>query len=280
VWNQNATALDFSIAPAYFQTTRFRLLCAALAVALLWTAYRLRVRQLAHQFNMKLDARVDERTRIARELHDTILQNFQGVLLQLRAALRFLSREPHKAQEVLASAIDQAAAAIKGGREAVQGLRASARESNDLAAAIGRLGQDLAAGQTGEAVPALRVDVEGAPRDLHPIIRDEIFRVAGEALRNAMQHSHGTRVEVDLWYDLREFRLRVRDDGQGINQDVLATGGREGHFGLRGMRERAVRVGGKLSVWSTPGAGAEVELIVPGSKAYALARRSPPLGSS
>lgn len=280
VSNQNATGLDFSIAPAYFQTTWFRLLCAALLVALLWTAYRLRVRQLAVQFNMKLDARVDERTRIARELHDTMLQDFQGVLLHFQAALRFLSGQPDKAREVLASAIAQAAEAIKAGRQAVQGLRASAQESNDLAAAIGRLGVDFAAGQAGTPAPAVRVQVEGPALDLHPLIRDEVFRVAGEALRNALQHSHGTQVEVELWYDPRRFRLRVRDDGQGIDQELLAAGGREGHFGLRGMRERALLIGGKLSVWSSPGVGAEVELIIPGSKAYAPTRHAPRLGAS
>jgi signal transduction histidine kinase len=276
VWNTQGASLDFSIAPAYWQTLWFKALCGAAFLGLLALLYWVRVRQLAHQFNMKLDARVDERTRIARELHDTLLQNFQGVLLQFRAALRLLSKQPGKSEEVLSSAIDQAAEAIKVGREAVQGLRVSAQESNDLAAAIGRLGQDLAASQGGEAVPALRVVVEGAARDLHPIIRDEIFRVAGEALRNAMQHSHGSHVEVELWYDPREFRLRVRDDGQGIDQQILDAGGRQGHFGLRGMRERATSVGGNLTVWSAPGEGAEVELIIPGAKAYGALRRSPP----
>jgi signal transduction histidine kinase len=276
VWNTQGASLDFSIAPAYWQTLWFRALCGAAFLGLLVLLYWLRVRQLAHQFNIKLDARIDERTRIARELHDTLLQNFQGVLLQFRAALRLLSKQPGKSEEVLSSAIDQAAEAIKVGREAVQGLRVSAQESNDLAAAIGRLGQDLAASQGGADVPAIRVVMEGAARNLHPIIRDEIFRVAGEALRNAMQHSHGSHVEVELWYDPREFRLRVRDDGQGIDQQILDAGGRQGHFGLRGMRERARLVGGKLTVWSAPGEGTEVELIIPGAKAYGALRRSRP----
>lgn len=115
----------------------------------------------------------------------------------------------------------------------------------------------------------VKVEVEGTARDLHPIIRDEIFRVAAEALRNAVQHSQGTRVEVELWYGSREFRLRVRDDGRGVDPPVLGVGGREGHFGLRGMYERAEVAGGKLTIWSARDSGTEVELVIPGPKAYA-----------
>jgi signal transduction histidine kinase len=107
---------------------------------------------------------------------------------------------------------------------------------------------------------------------LHPIVRDEVFRIAAEALRNAYQHSHGEQVEVELRYDPRQFRLRVRDDGQGIDPLLLASGGREGHFGLRGMRERAKLVGGKLTIWSAPGSGTEVEATIPASRAYGSAR--------
>jgi signal transduction histidine kinase len=156
----------------------------------------------------------------------------------------------------------------------VQDLRTSARESNNLATAIMRLGRELVGTSTASPAPSVQVEVEGAGRDLHPIIRDEVFRVTAEALRNAYQHSHGTKVEVNLWYDAREFRLRIRDDGQGIDPKVLAVGGREGHFGLRGMRERAELVGGKLTVWSAPDSGTEIELIIPGSKAYATIRSS------
>jgi signal transduction histidine kinase len=268
VWNEEGASLQFSIAPAYWQTTWFRLLCGAACLGLLVLLYWLRVRQLAIQFNMKLDARVGERTRIARELHDTMLQSFQGVLLQLQAALRFLSKDPRKTEKILVEVIDQAAEAIKGGREAVQGLRASTQQSNDLAAAIASVGREMFARRGGNNVPALRVEVEGVAKDLHPIIRDEIFRVVAEALRNALQHSCGTQVEVQLWYGPREFRVRVRDDGQGIDQKILADGGVEGHFGLGGMRERATLIGAKLTVWSALGSGTEVELVIAESKAY------------
>ena len=213
-----------------------------------------------------LEGRVAERTRIARELHDTLLQNFQGVLLQLRAALRMLATQPGKAREVLANTIDQAAQAITEGREAVQGLRTSP-DSSDLGASIARVGKELAA-ESESPAPAVAVTVEGAVRPLRPNLRYEIFQVAAEALRNAFQHSRGTRIEVELRYEARQFRLRIRDDGRGIDPRVVAAGGRGGHFGLRGMHERAALAGGKLEVWSAPGSGTEVELIVPASAAY------------
>ncbi|HEY7888933.1 MAG TPA: two-component regulator propeller domain-containing protein [Steroidobacteraceae bacterium] len=279
VWNERGAAIDFSIAPMFWQTPWFRIACGAAFVALLLAVYWLRARQLALQFNKTLDARVHERMRIARDLHDTLLQSFQGVLLQFGAALRLLAREPQKAREVLAGAIDQAGHAIREAREAVQGLRLSAEESSDLAAPIARLAQELAAERQDAAAPSVRVEVQGTVRPLHPIERDEIFRIAAEALRNAVHHSQGTQIEVELRYGAREFRLRVRDDGRGTDPKILA-GDRTGHFGLSGMRERAALAGGKLALWSATHAGMEVELIIPASRAYPTTRRRDPPASS
>lgn len=268
VWNEQGAAIDFSIAPMFWQTSWFRGACGLALVALLLSLYWLRARQLALQFNRTLDARVQERMRIARDLHDTLLQSFHGVLLQFRAAQRLLARDPQKAREVLEGAIDQAGHAVKEGREAVQGLRLSVEESSDLAAPIARLAQELTAERPGAAVPSVRVDVQGTVRPLHPIERDEIFRIAAEALRNAVHHSQGTQIEVELRYHAGEFRLRVRDDGRGIEPGILAEGCRAGHFGVGGMRERAALAGGKLTLWSAPGSGTEVELVLPASRAY------------
>jgi signal transduction histidine kinase len=113
------------------------------------------------------------------------------------------------------------------------------------------------------------VQVEGAARTLRPIVRDEMFRIAGEALRNAFQHAGAKQIEVELRYDERQLRLRVRDDGKGIDLKLLAAEGRSGHFGLHGMRERAELIGGKLTVWSSPGSGTEIELTIPAARAYA-----------
>jgi signal transduction histidine kinase/ligand-binding sensor domain-containing protein len=266
VWNEQGAALEFSVAPAYWQTWWFRALCVAVLAALLWALYRWRVRQIAREFGMTLDARVAERTRIARDLHDTLLQSFHGLLLRFQTVLEMMPGGQPK--ELLASTIDQAAEAITEGRDAVQGLRSSVAESNDLADAIRALGEQLAADQDGEDA-ALCVEVQGAPRALRPIVRDDVFRIAGEALRNAFRHAGAKRIEVELRYDSEGLRLRVRDDGKGIDAKVLSQGGREGHFGLHGMRERATLIGGKLAVWSTAGSGTEIDLSIPALRAYA-----------
>ncbi len=272
VWNEAGTTLEFSIAPAYYQTRWFQAAISGGMFALLWVAYRLRIRQVARQFNRTLDARVSERTRIARELHDTLLQSFHGLLLRFQTALYLLPDRPAEAKETLAGAIDHAAKAITEGRDAVQGLRSSTIEENNLALAISVLGAELAADGSGLR-PAFHVAVEGETRELHPILRDEIYKVAAEALRNAFRHAHAGRVEVEIRYATEQFRLRVRDDGKGIDPEVLATHGREGHYGLRGMPERAALIGGKLAVWSEVGAGTEVELRLPARIAYATSRR-------
>ena len=273
VWNENAAKLDFSIAPAYYQTNWFRAFCAAVFVAMLWMAYHLRVRGLAKQFNMTLDARVTERTRIARELHDTLLQSFHGLLMNFQTASRLLPGRPAEAKEKLDSSIEQAEEAILEGRDAVQDLRSSTVQSNDLAKTISTLGEELATDSTNSLSPKFRVAVEGVPRDLHPILRDEVYRIAAEALRNAFRHAQARQIEVAIRYDKQQFRLHVRDDGRGFDPVVSASRGREGHYGLPGMSERAKIVGGKLTVWSEVGAGTEVELQIPASTAYAKAPR-------
>jgi signal transduction histidine kinase/ligand-binding sensor domain-containing protein len=271
VWDDTPARLDFSVAPAYYQTNWFRALCAVFVLALLWAAYQLRVRQLRYQFEMTLDARVGERTRIARELHDTLLQSFHGLLLRFQTVSQLLPDRPVEAKEKLDNAIDQAAGAITEGRDAVQGLRDSTVQGNDLALAISTIGEELAADSVGHR-PAFRVAVEGQSRDLHPILRDEVYKIAAEALRNAFLHAHAKQVEVEIRYDNERFRLRVRDDGKGIDAAILSQQGKEKHFGLPGMRERASIIGGKLTVWSEVDAGTEVELRLPASAAYATAR--------
>jgi signal transduction histidine kinase/ligand-binding sensor domain-containing protein len=269
VWNEAGTFLDFSIAPAYYQTTWFRVSCMVVFLVLLWGIYRLRVQQLQHQFAMGLEARVNERTRIARDLHDTLLQSFHGLMLRFQAATNLLPERPIEAKQRFESAIDQAAQAITEGRDAVQGLRSSTVETNDLAMAISALGEELAADGTIADSALFRMAVEGTPRNLHPILRDEVYRIAGETLRNAFRHAQARQIEVEIHYDARQFRLRVRDDGKGIDPEILGEQPRPGHFGLPGMRERAKIVGGQLDVWSELDSGTEVELSIPASRAYA-----------
>ena len=264
--------MRLAILPPWWGTTWFRMTCVGVFLALLGAGYQLRVRQLRYQFAMTLDARVGERTRIARELHDTLLQSFHGLLLRFQTALYLLPDRPADAKEQLAGAIDHAAKAITEGRDAVQGLRSSTIEKNNLALAISALGAELASDGSGLR-PAFHVAVEGETRELHPILRDEIYKIAAEALRNAFRHAHAGRVEVEIRYDDEQFRLRVRDDGKGIDPAVLANQGLEGHYGLRGMHERAALIGGKLAVWSEAGAGTELELRLPARTVYATAGR-------
>jgi signal transduction histidine kinase/ligand-binding sensor domain-containing protein len=272
VWNEQGDRLEFSIDPAYYQTIWFRALCVAAFMALLWAAYQLRVKHLHHEFDMTLEARVSERTRIARDLHDTLLQSFHGLLLRFQTVSLLLPERPIEAKEKLDSAIEQAAGAITEGRDAVQGLRASTVEGNDLALAISTLGEELKNSSGNHRPATFRVAVEGQARDLHPILRDEIYKIAAEALRNAFRHAQAKQVEVEIRYG-HEFRLRVRDDGKGMDAAVLSSHGLEGHYGLRGMRERATLIKGKLAVWSEVDAGTEVELRVPASAVYTTDRK-------
>ena len=267
-WNASEAVISLEVDPAFWQTWWFRALCVAAFLALLWALYQLRLRQVAQQFNLRLEERVGERTRIARDLHDTLLQSFHGLLFCFQAVSNLLPTRPAEAKQTLDKAIDQAVQAITEGRDAVQGLRSSTVVTNDLACAITTLGQELAGGETNPNAAEFHVQVEGTTRDLHPILRDEVYRIAGEAVRNAFKHAQARRIEVEIRYDERRFRLRVRDDGKGIDPKLMNEDGRHGHYGLRGMRERAKLLGGKLAVWSELDSGTELELRIPASRAY------------
>jgi signal transduction histidine kinase len=235
---------------------------AFLTTAWVITAMVARVRRLTEaQLTLRFEERLVERTRIARELHDTLLQSFQGLMLHFQAVNDQLP--PGKAREAMEKALDRADRAIIEGREAIQNLRSSTTMTNELGEAMIALGDEFG----GQGSPRLRVSIEGAPRELHPILRDDIYRIAREALRNAFCHAKASKIEADITYSVRLLRLRIRDDGKGMDPNLVETG-REGHWGLRGMRERAEKIGAQLDIWSQTGAGTEVELRVPGSVAY------------
>jgi ligand-binding sensor domain-containing protein/signal transduction histidine kinase len=261
VWNEAGASFDFSVAPAYYQTSWFRAACAIAFLALLWGLYRYRLHQIARDYNMRLEERVSERTRLARDLHDTLLQSFQGMMLRLRAVDGLLP--DGKAKEQLGQTILRADQAIAEGRNAVYDLRTSATTTNDLAEAMRALGDEL----TTPDSAAFRLLLEGPARDLHPIVRDELYRIAREALRNAFTHAQARHIEAEITYGERMLRLRIRDDGVGIPTEILEDG-RPGHYGLPGMQERAQEIGGKLVIWSDAGSGTEIELSIAGSIAY------------
>jgi signal transduction histidine kinase/ligand-binding sensor domain-containing protein len=272
VWNEAGATLDFSIAPAYYQTHWFQAACIAAFLAVLWGLYRLRLRQVAHQmtnqFNVRLDERVGERTRIARELHDTLLQSFQGALFEFQAARKLFVRRPEDAIRTLDEAIGSARAAIAEGRDAIQNLRPRPASPDDLAHLLRATGKELLDAQESEGGAGFRLTVEGPPQTLSPVLQDELYRIGREILRNAFRHARAKQIEVEIRYDAHAFRLRIRDDGIGIDPKVLGEGARPGHWGLPGVRERAELVAAKLDFWSEAGAGTEVQLTVPASVAY------------
>jgi signal transduction histidine kinase/ligand-binding sensor domain-containing protein len=269
VWNSAEATLPFTIAPAWGQMGSFWAAIALIVAGGIWGGYRMRLRQLARQLDLRFDERLAERSRIARELHDTLLQSFQGALLRFRAVTYMLPDRPAEARETLEHAIDQARQAVAEGRDAVQGLRSPAIATNDIAVAIATLAETLSTDDSGQNPPVFHVNVEGTPRDLPPIVQDEVYRIAGEALRNAFRHAHASRIEVEIHYDQRRFRLRVRDDGKGIDSEAADGRTYAGHYGLAGMQERAKLIGGTLSVWSERDSGTEAELTIPASVAYA-----------
>ena len=268
VWNETGATLDFSVLPAWYQTIWFWSLCVAAFGLFLWGLYQLRLRQLTNEYNMRLEARVSERTRIARELHDSLLQGFQGMMFRLQAARDLLPGRPSEAMQALDVALERGDKAITEGRDTVSDLRESLISDSEIGRALMALGEELAAQNGNGNVPGMRVVVKGKQLELNPVLRDEIYRIAREALRNAFRHANSQKIEAEITYGDSEFVLHVRDDGKGIDPEIANRGARAGHWGLPGMRERAKSFGGKLEVWSERGAGTEIELIVPASIAY------------
>lgn len=275
VWNEAGTFLDFSVAPAYYQTTWFRLSCVAAFLALLWALYQLRLHQVARQFNMRLEERVNERTRIARDLHDTLLQNLHGLLFRFQAARNMLPRRAEEAMEALDGAITRAEQAIAESRDTIKDLRSERGIPTDLAELLTQTGKELetVADANGNP-PIFRVIVEGERQALSPALQDEVYRIARELLRNAFQHARAHHIEAEIRYDNHLLRVHIRDDGKGMDPKVLKEGGQPGHWGLPGVRERAKQIGARLDFWSEAGAGTEVQLTVPVSVGSERARGS------
>src|SRR5260370_29888442 len=206
-----------------------------------------RVRQLTEaQLALRFEERLAERTRIARELHDTLLQSFQALMLHFRAVYDLF--RPGAAKRALEKALERAAQAIVEGRDAIQNLRSSTTVTNDLAQAMTALGEELAGARDGKKASAtFHVSIEGRPRDLHPILRDDIYRIAREALRNAFRHAQANKIEAEITYARRLLRLRIRDDGNGLDPKLLDAG-RDAHWGLPGIRELAPQIGAHLDM--------------------------------
>jgi signal transduction histidine kinase/ligand-binding sensor domain-containing protein len=269
VWNSDGATLNFNVAAAWYQTGWFRFAIAATLLLALWGIYQLRLLRLARQFNIRLEERVGERTRIARELHDTLLQNLHGLMLQFQAASNMFEKSPAEAKQTLKNAIAGTEHAISESQDAIQDLRSVRTSESDLAESLAITGDELANSRNASgSLPAFNLIVEGERRNLSSAIQVEIFRIAREVLRNAFRYAEAHQIEAELRYDDQEFRLRIRDDGKGIDPKILEEGRRLGHWGLPGVRERAEKIGARLDVWSRPGMGTEVQLTVPGGVAY------------
>jgi ligand-binding sensor domain-containing protein/signal transduction histidine kinase len=266
MWNGKEAGIAFRIDPVFWQTVWFRLaVVGAVALGVL-ALYRIRVHQVSRQLSVRFEERLAERTRIAQELHDTLLQGFLSASMQLHVATDQLPPEsPARAALGRVSAL--MAQVIEEGRNAVRGLRSPTSRAHDLAEAFSGIHDELGAGSNAE----YRVIIEGQARPLNPIIRDEVYRIGREALVNAFRHSRASSIELELEYAAKQVRLLVRDNGVGIEPQVL-TSGTDGHWGLSGMRERADRIGARLKVFSRIAAGTEVELTIPSAIAFRSAR--------
>ena len=257
VWDPVGIVYNVTQKPYFYETNMFRVAGFGIFALLLAGAYQLRLRRITIQMDARLDERVAERTRLARDLHDTMLQTIQASELVATVALE-QAGDPISTRATLEKLSRWLAQARQEARASLISLRVSTTQSNDLAEALEQVGTEAAARYPMQ----FSLLVEGNVKQMHPIVRDEIYRIGSEAIRNACTHSGGTKVEVALSY-AHNLELRIRDDGKGIDRHIAAAGKPE-HFGLTGMQERAARIRGKLTVSSSANAGTEVGLIVPG----------------
>lgn len=261
IWDRQGVMFSLTQQPYFYQTRWFLAVMIALGLMLVVLIYRLRLAQISRQMSARFDERLAERTRVARELHDTLLQTVQGSKLVADHALENSSdhARTRRALEQLSTWLAQA---TEEGRAALLSLRASTTEKNDLAGALRRAIEECVRANG----TAISFSVNGNAREIHPVVVDEVYRIGYEAIRNACAHSGAGNVTVRLEYG-HDLTLRVGDNGAGIESEVIEKG-REGHFGLRGMRERAERIGGKFNLVSAAGSGTVITLVVPGRIAF------------
>ncbi|WP_425258938.1 sensor histidine kinase [Rubrivivax sp. RP6-9] len=271
VWNETGASLAFSVPPAYWQTRWFAALAMGSTAAALWLLYRLRVWQISAQLRRRMQARLQERERIARELHDTLIQSVTGLTLHVRAAANQV-QEGTPLRERLELALTRANEVMVEGRDRVTELRLHQGASVPLETALANACRTLADAWPG---PRCELMVEGTPRELNVLVSEEAERVAREALTNALRHAGARNVLVRLAYDRDALRLKVQDDGRGFPSGTDAGLERPGHFGMAGMRERAARIGGQLNLRSGD-QGTTVTLCVGAATAYTPANKAAP----
>jgi len=262
VWNTTGATLAFSIPPTFVQSRTFLALCIFAGTALLWVAYRTRLAQVSARVQLRLESRLSERERIARDLHDTLLQGFQALMLRFQSVAYSIPAD-QPARQLLENAMLRADQVLYEGRDRIKDLR-NAQLADDLPRALRDVARDFAQ----DSSASFRVLVQGPCCSLNPAMCDELVLICSEAIRNAFKHANAENIEVEITYDCKYLQVLIRDDGKGIDPAVLGAERREGHFGLIGMRERAQRIGAELTLSSRPNAGTEVEIVVPGNRAY------------
>ena len=262
VWNQTGRTLAFTIDRAFYQTWWFRIIAAAVISLVLYLIYVARVRYLGGLIRERLAERTLERERIARELHDTLIQGVQGLIMRFQAVADRLAHDK-QAQAILLPALDRAEEMLVEGRDRVKGLRRLDQRH------LHRELEHLIESQAFDGPVDLSLTGRGAARLIAPDIVDDIVAIVGEALCNAARHAQPGRIEIHVEYGARAIELSVKDDGVGIAPDRLSPAAQPGHYGLLGMRERARRIKGKLTIESAPGAGTTVRLTIPARLAYA-----------
>lgn len=262
VWNSDGASLNFSLAPAYFQTVWFRLLCIGAALFIIALVFAARLRSVKRNMRVRYEERMEERTRIAQELHDHLIQEMVGISMQLEVADELTPRDAD-AKSPLERALGFSQSAIASGRLTLQSLRSHPTTGAALMETLRR---------TAEAYPqrhgmAVEYLVEGDERLLRPEIAEDLSELGQEALRNALKHAGNVTISVRLIYSSAAVELSVRDEGGGIT-DAALQDGMPGHYGLAGMRERAARMSATFSVRGTPGQGTTVFVSVPAKCAY------------
>lgn len=262
VWNRTGANLEITIPPTFLQSIWFKLLIATALALLAWTLYSLRVRQVAAALEARFQIRTAERERIARELHDTLLQGFQGLMLRFQAVSDRLSGDDPLRKDI-DKALDRADGILAEGRTRVRDLRSETART-DLSEALVDIAGDFDDG----AAPPIDLVIDGGVRAIVPLVSEEMARIAEEAIRNAIAHSGASRISVRLAFGRKRLALSIADDGIGLPAAVREAGGREGHYGLKGMRERAERVGGRLAIATRPNGGTEVQVQAPAGAAY------------
>jgi signal transduction histidine kinase/streptogramin lyase len=262
LWNELGASVRVLVLPPWWKTWWFGSGCVLISLLLVWYAHRFRLSQIARQLNLRFEERLAERTRIAQELHDTLLQGIAGASMHLHVAAEHVPGGS-PLTEPLRRALDTLGSVVREGRNAVQGLRLQHRDDTELDEAFSNMGLDLATRDQ----PEYRVAVEGHPMPLHPVVRDEVYRIGREAVVNAFRHSAATEIRVEIRYSRDCLCLLIRDDGCGIDPRILNSG-RPGHWGLLGMRERAERIEAQFVVKSGAARGTEIRLTVPGRTAF------------